>query len=153
MGMAVTMFERTYTAGSYDIYCVINSRTVAMLRSFTYRIDNTAYTYAQFERLRAANYFKDITGDLEFIQTDFYDCPGVIQYVPLFDIVIAAANEYGAMAAMRLKDINLGAMELDDIVCGKKYNFTASAVIPWTAMDNTTDGMIVNPFTGRESWL
>lgn len=54
-----------------------------------------------------------------------------------FDIILAAANEYGALAQMKILGIELmnqgTGVSIDDIVCEHSYTYVALGIIPWTS--------------------
>lgn len=56
--------------------------------------------------------------------------------IPPFDIVLAAANEYGAMAIMKILGIELMnqgyGISIDDIVSEHSYTYIATGILPWT---------------------
>ena len=56
--------------------------------------------------------------------------------IPPFDIVLSAANEYGAMAIMKILGIELMnqgfGISIDDIVAEHSYTYIATGILPWT---------------------
>jgi hypothetical protein len=57
--------------------------------------------------------------------------------IPAFDIVLSAANEYGALAIMKILGVELMnsgyGVSIDDMVCEHSYTYIAHGLIPWTA--------------------
>jgi hypothetical protein len=57
--------------------------------------------------------------------------------IPPFDIVLTAANEYGQVAQMSLKGVEIlnegSGMSIDDIVTEQQMTFVAREVSPWKA--------------------
>jgi len=58
--------------------------------------------------------------------------------IPPFDITLAAANEYGALAVMRIFGVELlnegSGVSIDDIVTEQQHTYVARTVIGWTAV-------------------
>lgn len=58
--------------------------------------------------------------------------------IPPFDIVLAAANEYGALAMMKILGVELlnsgYGVSIDDIVSEHSYTFIANGLVPWQAV-------------------
>lgn len=56
--------------------------------------------------------------------------------LPPFDIVITAANEYGAFSKMKIFGVNIvdegGTMSIEDLVTESQYTFMARGIEPWT---------------------
>ena len=56
--------------------------------------------------------------------------------IPPFDIVLAAANEYGALAAMKILGVELMnsgyGVSIDDIVSEHSYTYLATGMVPWS---------------------
>jgi hypothetical protein len=61
--------------------------------------------------------------------------PTYVDQIPPFDIVISAANEYGAKAAMTVTGVELmnenSGFSIDDIVVEQQYTFIATGITPW----------------------
>lgn len=59
-----------------------------------------------------------------------------VDQIPPFDITLAAANEYGALAVMRIfgvEILNEGyGVSVDDIVSEQQYTYVARSIIGWT---------------------
>jgi hypothetical protein len=55
--------------------------------------------------------------------------------LPPFDIVLAAANEYGALSIMKILGVELMnsgyGVSIDDIVSEHSYTFIATGLVPW----------------------
>ena len=62
--------------------------------------------------------------------------PWYADQIPPFDIVLAAANEYGAQAVMRIFGVELmnenSGVSIDDIVTEQQYTYIARSITPWT---------------------
>lgn len=56
--------------------------------------------------------------------------------LPPFDVTLAAANEYGALAVMRIFGVELlnegWGISIDDIVCEQQHTYVARTIIGWT---------------------
>jgi hypothetical protein len=59
-----------------------------------------------------------------------------------FDVTLAAANEYGALAVMRIygcEILNEGyGVSIDDIVSEQQMSYIARSLSPWTAIKRNT---------------
>lgn len=66
--------------------------------------------------------------------------PWYADQIPPFDVTLAAANEYGALAVMRiyqLEILNEGyGVSIDDIVSEQQMTYVARSVVPWQNIDN-----------------
>lgn len=55
--------------------------------------------------------------------------------IPPFDVVLAAANEYGAVASMQILGVELlnsgYGVSIDDIVSEHQYTYIAASIVPW----------------------
>ena len=71
--------------------------------------------------------------------------PWYSDQIPPFDIVLAAANEYGAQAIMRIFGVELlnenSGVSIDDIVTEQQYTYIAKSIIPWK-FDATSEDRI-----------
>lgn len=60
-----------------------------------------------------------------------------------FDIVLAAANELGAQATMRIFGVELlnenSGVSIDDIVTEQQYTYIAKSITPWIFDENSND--------------
>lgn len=69
--------------------------------------------------------------------------PWYADQIPQFDIVLAAANEYGAQATMRIFGIELlnenSGVSIDDIVTEQQYTYIARSITPWVFDQNSND--------------
>jgi hypothetical protein len=56
--------------------------------------------------------------------------------IPPFDVTLAAANEYGALAVMRIYGVELlnegYGVSIDDIVSEQQHTYVARTIIGWT---------------------
>jgi hypothetical protein len=70
-----------------------------------------------------------------FNQSDQH--PWYSDQIPPFDIVLAAANEYGAQAIMRIYGVEImnenSGVSIDDIVTEQQYTYIAKWITPWIA--------------------
>lgn len=68
--------------------------------------------------------------------------PWFADQIPPFDITLAAANEYGSLAVMRVfgaEILNEGyGVSIDDIVSEQQMTYVARTLTPWRPVDNTT---------------
>lgn len=74
--------------------------------------------------------------------------PWYSDQIPPFDIVLVAANEYGAMAKMKLIGVEvlndgLG-VSIDDNVFESQSTFVARSILPFTPIDNTQRSQVGN---------
>jgi len=67
--------------------------------------------------------------------------PWYADQIPPFDIVLAAANEYGAQATMRIYGVELlnenSGVSIDDIVTEQQYTYIARSITPWVYDTNS----------------
>jgi len=63
--------------------------------------------------------------------------PWYADQIPPFDIVLAAANEYGALAIMKVLGVELMnsgyGVSVDDIVSEHSFTYIAHGMLPWTS--------------------
>lgn len=68
--------------------------------------------------------------------------------IPPFDVTLAAANEYGALAVMRIfgvEILNEGyGVSIDDIVSEQQHTYVARSIIGWTPVPSATADIIAN---------
>jgi len=68
--------------------------------------------------------------------------------IPPFDITLAAANEYGALAVMRIFSVELlnegYGVSIDDIVSEQQHTYVARTIIGWTPVPSTNLGNITS---------
>lgn len=66
--------------------------------------------------------------------------PWYADQIPPFDITLAAANEYGALAVMRIFQVEIlnegYGVSIDDIVSEQQMTYIARQVIPWQGISN-----------------
>lgn len=71
--------------------------------------------------------------------------PWYADQIPPFDIVLAAANEYGAQATMKIFGVELlnenSGVSIDDIVTEQQYTYIARHILPWQ-YDSNSDARI-----------
>lgn len=67
--------------------------------------------------------------------------PWYADQIPPFDIVLAAANEYGAQSVMKIFGVELlnenSGVSIDDIVTEQQYTYIARSITPWYYDDQT----------------
>jgi len=67
--------------------------------------------------------------------------PWFADQIPPFDITLAAANEYGALAVMRIygaEILNEGSgVSIDDVVTETQSTYIARSLVPWSPISNT----------------
>jgi hypothetical protein len=77
--------------------------------------------------------------------------PWYADQIPPFDVTLAAANEYGALAVMRIFQVevlNEGyGVSIDDIVSEQQLTYVARQVINWQSIDNPNIDKIGTPVT------
>lgn len=73
--------------------------------------------------------------------------PWYADQIPPFDIVLAAANEYGAQATMKIFGVELlnenSGVSIDDIVTEQQYTYVARSIVPWQ-FDNSSKKRIAS---------
>jgi len=79
----------------------------------------------------------DQESDITSVSTDQSAAvPWYADQIPPFDICLAAANEYGALAIMKILAVEIlnggFGVSIDDLVCEHSYTFMARSLIPWT---------------------
>ena len=66
--------------------------------------------------------------------------PWYVDQMPPFDVTLAAANEYGALAVMRIYGVELlnegYGVSIDDIVSEQQMTYVARTIMPWTPVPN-----------------
>lgn len=69
--------------------------------------------------------------------------PWYADQIPPFDIVLAAANEYGAQAVMKIFGVELlnenSGVSIDDIVTEQQYTWIARSITPWYFDESSND--------------
>lgn len=68
--------------------------------------------------------------------------------IPPFDITLAAANEYGAMAVMRIYGVELlnegSGVSIDDIVTETQHTYVARSLLGWSPVPSPNADLIAN---------
>jgi hypothetical protein len=68
--------------------------------------------------------------------------------IPPFDITLAAANEYGALASMRIFGVELlnegYGVSIDDIVSEQQHTYVARTIIGWTPIPSKNTDIIAS---------
>lgn len=80
---------------------------------------------------------QDQESDIENVASDqMAAIPWYPDQIPAIDIVLSAANEYGALAIMKILGVEIlnggYGVSIDDIVCEHSYTFLAMGIVPWT---------------------
>lgn len=69
--------------------------------------------------------------------------PWYADQIPPFDIVLAAANEYGAQSVMKIFGVELlnenSGVSIDDIVTEQQYTWIARSITPWFFDESSND--------------
>jgi hypothetical protein len=85
-------------------------------------------------------------GDDQVITSPWY-----ADQVPPFDITLAAANEYGALAVMRIFQVEIlnegYGVSIDDVMSEQQMSYVARQVINWQPIDNPNINDIGTPRT------
>jgi len=75
--------------------------------------------------------------------------PWYADQIPPFDIVLAAANEYGALAIMKVLGVELMnsgyGVSVDDIVSEHSFTYIAHGMLPWTSQGMHGEMVNANP--------
>lgn len=75
--------------------------------------------------------------------------PWYADQIPPFDIVLTAANEYGALAIMKVLGVELMnngyGVSVDDIVSEHSFTYIAHGLLPWTSQGVHSEMVNVNP--------
>jgi hypothetical protein len=68
--------------------------------------------------------------------------------LPPFDVTLAAANEYGALAVMRIFGLELlnegSGVSIDDIVTEQQHTYVARLILPWTVVPSAAADAIAS---------
>lgn len=68
--------------------------------------------------------------------------------IPPFDVTLAAANEYGAMAVMAILGVELlnegSGVSIDDIVTEQQHTYVARSIVPWTPVPSANAEFIAS---------
>lgn len=69
--------------------------------------------------------------------------PWYVDQIPPFDVVIAAANEYGARSFMKFVGVELlnenSGFSIDDIVVEQQYTYIATDIVSWKSETSSAD--------------
>ena len=75
--------------------------------------------------------------------------PWYADQIPPFDIVLTAANEYGALSIMKVLGVELMnsgyGVSIDDIVSEHSYTYIATGIVPWISQGVHPDMVGINP--------
>jgi len=115
----------------------------ALLESFKTMADKSGWFFAHDtdvqkwnqEDEKGSQVWQDVNTDNSWQPAWYTD------QIPPFDIVLTAANEYGQVAQMSLRGVEVlnegSGMSIDDIVTEQQMTFVAREISPWRA--STTD--------------
>lgn len=74
--------------------------------------------------------------------------PWYADQIPPFDVTLAAANEYGALAVMRIYGVELlnegYGVSIDDIVSEQQHTYVARQIVGWTPVASPNGEAIAN---------
>jgi hypothetical protein len=80
----------------------------------------------------------DLSGGIDSDQV--VTTPWFVDQIPPFDITLAAANEYGAFAVMRIYGVEIlnegYGVSIDDIVSEQQMTYVARTLVAWQNVDN-----------------
>ena len=78
--------------------------------------------------------------------------PWYTDQIPPFDVTLAAANEYGALAMMRIFGVELlnegYGVSIDDIVSEQQHTYVARSIIGWTPVPNPDQAILAGQSKG-----
>jgi hypothetical protein len=94
------------------------------------------------------------TAETTLNAADGYDSelvsPWFTDQIPPFDVTLAAANEYGSLAVMRIYGVELlnegYGVSVDDIVSEQQHTYIARTIVPWKSA-GSVPGSYVSPST------
>lgn len=93
-----------------------------------------AESRALLEAARFESSIQNVGGDQAIV------APWYADQIPPFDITLAAANEYGALAVMRIFQVEIlnegYGISIDDIVSEQQMTYVARQIINWRNIDN-----------------
>jgi hypothetical protein len=111
----------------------------ALLTTFQKMSDRSGWFFAHdtdvqkhnSEDAKGAQVWQDVSTDNQWQPAWYTD------QIPPFDIVLTAANEYGQVAQMSIRGVEVlnegSGMSIDDIVTEQQMTFVAREVMPWVA--------------------
>jgi hypothetical protein len=87
--------------------------------------------------------------DLQSVDSDQeIATPWYVDQVPPFDVTLAAANEYGALAVMSIQGVELlnegYGVSIDDIVSEQQFTYVARSVLPWTPVPSPKGAILAS---------
>lgn len=72
--------------------------------------------------------------------------PWYVDQLPPFDVTLAAANEYGSLAVMKIFGVELlnegYGVSIDDIVSEQQMTYVARSILPWTPVSSTSPNFL-----------
>jgi hypothetical protein len=78
--------------------------------------------------------------------------PWYTDQIPPFDVTLAAANEYGALAVMRIFGVELlnegYGVSIDDIVSEQQHTYVARSILGWTPVPNPDQQILAGQSSG-----
>lgn len=93
--------------------------------------------------LRSESNIQNVGGDQAIT------APWYADQLPPFDITLAAANEYGALAVLRIFQVEIlnegYGVSIDDIVSEQQMTYVARQIIPWQAIPNQNAQYVGTP--------
>ena len=114
----------------------------ALLESFRGMDDKSGWFFAHDSDIQKRN-SEDAKGEQVWqdVNTDnSWQAAWYPDQIPPFDIVLTAANEYGQVAQMSIRGVEIlnegSGMSIDDIVTEQQMTFVGREINPWTASYN-----------------
>ena len=102
-----------------------------------------AQSRAALSELRSESNIVNVGGDQAIT------APWYADQIPPFDITLAAANEYGALAVMRIFQVEIlnegYGVSIDDIVSEQQMTYVARQVINWQNIPNPNADKVGTP--------
>ena len=85
--------------------------------------------------------------DLESVASDQeLAVPWYVDQLPPFDVTLAAANEYGSLAVMKVFGVELlnegYGVSIDDIVSEQQMTYVARSILPWTPVSSASPNFL-----------
>ena len=120
----------------------------ALLETFKNMSDFSGWFYAHdtdvqkhtSEQAKGSQVWQDVNTDNEWQPAWYTD------QIPPFDIVLTAANEYGAIAQMSIRGVEIlnegSGMSIDDIVTEQQMTFVAREIQPWVASSSSVSSAL-----------
>lgn len=110
--------------------------------SFAANLTSTSGVTAADTVATAESNIATVGGDQELASAWFAD------QIPPFDVTLAAANEYGALAVMRIFGVEVlnegSGISIDDIVVEQQHTYVAKTLIPWSPIPSSNQNTIAS---------